>query len=699
MGCSSSTNKDKEKNEFFKEAMGFRKKNIKGFHVDTEYSSNKTQLGTLGFEEADIDHADESSAVKPWLEYISAPAKVLDSDLDYPKYNLKLEHVFGFNIENTRKDLFYLSRDELIYISSSLAIIQNIDDYSQTIFGGFPIKEERECHDNMITSLAFYKSDVSMVATGQRGLKPKILVWSPIDTEVMFAEFTQPKGSKEVSRLEFGKNAQYLASFGRDDKNSFYVYDLRTKELLYSDETGENDYLFDLAFNPLKDEVCLVGVRKIIFGYITNKSKNNVYKSNTLKIFTTVNYTSKGECLIGTESGEILIYENNSHKKTLNIAEGGIQTITHKEIFKKIYVADSLGMIYLLKDHGEYEVIEEFQIESPVRALDVNEDEDLVLGLKNGCIKIKKLKDSTKTETVFLKSHSTGSIGGLDFIPECRAITTGEDNKILLWNLRSKKCEAVGTINPLTLNEAAKYESEKYILTAANKSGVVSYNNTKEHIAIGINNGMVSIRNGIKDLNVRLKNIKIGEEKVCELKYTNYGDLLIATSLDGFIKIMETNEYQTISELQLTGAAITNLDWDLTNSYIQCVTNKAQYIFISVTDDIKIINEPESINTVDWPQVTCKFGYNVQGVYLGSTDPDYISSVCKAHSKKLVLSGNDDYLLNLTNYPAIQESAKFKSYRGHSGKIKRIVWSPDDESILTIADDDLSVILWKLEQV
>ena len=168
MGCSSGTNIQKEKSEFYREAMGFKKKDIKGFHVDTDYSSNKTLLGTLGFEEADIDHADESSAVKPWLEYISAPAKVLDSDLDYPKYNLKLEHVFGFNIENTRKDLFYLSRDELIYISSSLAIIQNIDDYSQTIFGGFPIKEERECHDNMITSLAFYKSDVSMVATGQR---------------------------------------------------------------------------------------------------------------------------------------------------------------------------------------------------------------------------------------------------------------------------------------------------------------------------------------------------------------------------------------------------------------------------------------------------------------------------------------------------------------------------------------------------
>ena len=124
MGCSSGTNIQKEKSEFYREAMGFKKKDIKGFHVDTDYSSNKTVLGSLGFEEADIGYADESSAVKPWLEFISPPAKVLDGDLDYPKYNLKLEHVFGFNIENTRKDLFYLSRDELIYICSSLALFK-----------------------------------------------------------------------------------------------------------------------------------------------------------------------------------------------------------------------------------------------------------------------------------------------------------------------------------------------------------------------------------------------------------------------------------------------------------------------------------------------------------------------------------------------------------------------------------------------
>jgi WD40 repeat protein len=518
----------------------------------------------------------------------------------------------------------------------------------------------------------------------------------------MFAEFSQPKGSKEVSRLEFGKDAQYLASFGRDDKNSFYVYDLRTKELLYSDETGENDYLLDLAFNPLKDEVCLVGVNKIIFGYITNKSKKNVYDSNALKIFTTVTYTSDGNCLIGTESGEILVFgKNNTQKKLLKIAYGSIQTITHKEMFKKIYVADSLNMVYILKDHGEYDVIDEFQTESPVKALDVNEDEDLVLGLKNGSIKIKKLKDETKSESIFLRSHSFGTIGGLDFIPECRAITTGEDNRILLWNLRSKKCESVGVINPLFINESADNENEKYIYKKSNQSGVVSYNNSKEHIAIGINNGYVSIRNGMKDLNKRIcKDIQIGKDIIAELKYTNYGELLIATSLDGEIKIMETSEYKVEKHMQLDGASIINLDWDLTNSYIQCVTNKAQYIFINVSNEnIKLIDDPTTINNVEWPQITCKFGYNVQGVYLGSTDPDYISSVSKAHSKKLILSGNDDYLLNLTNYPAIQESAKFKSYRGHSGRIKRIIWSPDDESILTIAEEDQSVLLWKLEQV
>ena len=39
-----------------------------------------------------------------------------------------------------------------------------------------------------------------------------------------------------------------------------------------------------------------------------------------------------------------------------------------------------------------------------------------------------------------------------------------------------------------------------------------------------------------------------------------------------------------------------------------------------------------------------------------------------------------------------------KKYRGHSGKIKKIIWNFDDSKLITIAENDKSIILWNLEE-
>ena len=55
-------------------------------------------------------------------------------------------------------------------------MIQNLDDNTQTLFGGFLIGENKDCHDKDITAMAYLRKGVSMVATGQVGINPKILV-------------------------------------------------------------------------------------------------------------------------------------------------------------------------------------------------------------------------------------------------------------------------------------------------------------------------------------------------------------------------------------------------------------------------------------------------------------------------------------------------------------------------------------------
>lgn len=72
--------------------------------------------------------------------------------------------------------------------------------------------------------------------------------------------------------------------------------------------------------------------------------------------------------------------------------------------------------------------------------------------------------------------------------------------------------------------------------------------------------------------------------------------------------------------------------------------------------------DPMALRDIEWATLNCKFGYNVQGIFMGSTDSGFINCVTRSYNKKLLCSGDDDRFLNLYNYPCISESPNVKSY-------------------------------------
>ena len=712
MGLGSSKKEVDQNNEFYIEAFENQLLRVKGIDLNSEAVKTTKQLETFNsifFEEETIDHADESAPVKPWLENILAPNIPLEENIDFPNYNLKIDHVYGFKSENSRKNLFFYKEDQIIYSVSGICIIQNLDDNTQRLFGGFPLKEKKECHDNIITSIDFLNKEVAMVATGQCGLVPKILVWSPVDTEVVYARFEQPKGSQEVSALCFDKNGHYLASFGKDDNNSFYIFDLRKKELMWEKDTGPKDFLLDIAFNIFQkdddQELLLVGVNKIIIARPNDHFDENLYKDKEkISIFTACCYVSAERFLVGNYKGKIGFYLNNQLTHERRFSSGSIQNITYKKRLNKIFVTDSLNKVYILEDTLFIEK-DSFTLKSVVKSIDINDSFQMILGLKNGDIVLKHWEDSTKYEEVYLKSHNEGSICGMAFVPEYKLVTSGEDNKILLWNLRSKKCESWGILNPLTPNNTNKNIEDTYIVGERNKSQCLAYHLSYEHVAVGTNIGTITVRKSPKDLNVKLisPDISIGEKPIMGMEYTEYGDILLVTTEDNQCFLLNVNDnYMKFKEIQMD-SYFTSFDIDEQGKYIRTCTNNNKFKFYNLLEDEEKIKEVEPsdenlINTT-WKTNTCKFSYTMQGIFQGSTNPNYISAVCKANNKNILVAGDDDYLLNLCNYPCISENPKLKKYRGHSGVIKKIIWNSTDSLIITIAENDKAIIVWSVEEV
>ena len=67
---------------------------------------------------------------------------------------------------------------------------------------------------------------------------------------------------------------------------------------------------------------------------------------------------------------------------------------------------------------------------------------------------------------------------------------------------------------------------------------------------------------------------------ITELKYTNYGDLLAVACENGILTILNVNERYTVIKQIVFDSFITNLDWDLTNTYVQVVTVNNRFMFI-----------------------------------------------------------------------------------------------------------------------
>ena len=679
--------------EFFLEAFNFRKKTQKGLDIDNkEETKTTTKVGGFGdsqFLEEIMEYGDESGVIKPWLEGMIAPDYPLEEDLSLPKYSLKIEHVFGFRTEDSRKNLFFLSKDQILYSCSSMGIIQNLDDNTQILFGGFPLGEDKECHDKDITAIAYLKKDVSMVATGQTGINPKILIWSPIDPEVIYAKFEQPEGSQLVSNISFDRTGRFLGSFGKDSNHSFYIFDLRKKNLYWEQETkskgNPNDYLLDMCFNPGRNEICLVGVEKIIFANYMDRRiyKNVVERGEVEKIYSSCCYLDSTTCLVGTNHGKLLVFEDGKKSFKKKISNGTIQNITFKKIFQRIYISDSLNNVMIF-DSKNLKQLDYFQMDSIVRSLDVSWDNKIIMGLKNGEIKIKYYGKNQHEQSI-VNAHSEGTINDIIYIPEKKILSVGDDNKLLLINLLSKKCESDGII------AAYDYTGKKH-------GTCLSYNATKEHIAIGYNNGSISIRRSESQLNKIVNEFTISEGQLVCIRYTDYGDFLLCTTNNVEIHLLDVNDNYSINKVVKTnGLNITKFDWDREGKYIQCITESNKYLYYKVEKNVIEQQEPEHMQNVEWPKITCKFNYSVQGVFQGSTNPDFISCVSKANIKNLLCAGDEHYMLHLCNYPCVSDNPKKKKYRGHSGKIKVILWNYDDSKLITIAENDKTIILWSLE--
>ena len=75
--------------------------------------------------------------------------------------------------------------------------------------------------------------------------------------------------------------------------------------------------------------------------------KNVVERGEVEKIYSSCCYLDSTTCLVGTNHGKLLVFEDGKKSFKKKISNGTIQNITFKRIFQRIYISDSLNNVMI----------------------------------------------------------------------------------------------------------------------------------------------------------------------------------------------------------------------------------------------------------------------------------------------------------------------------------------------------------------
>ncbi len=224
----------------------------------------------------------------------------------------------------------------------------------------------------------------------------------------------------------------------------------------------------------------------------------------------------------------------------------------------------------------------------------------------------------------------------------------------------------------------------------------VAYNPSNGHVAVGHNDGTLTIRAGVDQLDNIIATNANAKEWIEAIQYSPDGSKLAVGSHDNNIYVYESTNYGLLGVCKKHNSFIVSVDWSLDGQYIRSVCGAHELLFF---DGNNCQQDPSGAsNTVskDWATGSAKFGWLVDGIFPPGCDGTHINHVAFSSDRTLIATGDDYGLVNIFRNPACK-GHKPISLRGHSEHVVRVGFNSDDSYLFSIGGYDQTLMQWKRE--
>ena len=178
-----------------------------------------------------------------------------------------------------------------------------------------------------------------------------------------------------------------------------------------------------------------------------------------------------------------------------------------------------------------------------------------------------------------MESHSDGEVWGLSVADQDIVLTTCDDNKIKAWSISQRKCVYMGTVSNEAHSLKRRGASTLSTLADSQCARAISYNPDNGHVAVGHNDGTLSIRAGIKDLEKVIHHNRHSKEWIEVIRYSPDGQKLAVGSHDNKIYIYDTTNYTLLGTCDKHNSFIVSVDWSLDGRFIRSVCGAHELLF------------------------------------------------------------------------------------------------------------------------
>lgn len=488
-------------------------------------------------------------------------------------------------------------------------------------------------------------------------------------------------------------DSKLVALVDLHDEHNVYVYDADTGALKMKDK-GDTNKIFDICFSakPGDHVFGTAGSKHVKFWNVDQlKGEKGLFSGKgEMASFACIAYDNNGVAYTGGTNSLVYVWNGRELSSTIKAHNGGfICALRFAE--GKLYSGGKDGNMAIINT-SSLSVEKTISFNNVlIRAIDVMGSK-AVVGLRDGTIYEVELGSGNKKS--IMESHSDGEVWGLAAGDDNHVVTSGDDNKIKTWNVSTRKCVVTGKISSESRKAPKGGASSLTELPDSQCARAVAYNPQNGHIAIGHNDGTLSVRAGLTKLDQVVATNKDSQEWIEAIEYSPDGKKLAVGSHDNNIYVYDASTYKLLGKCTKHNSFIVSVDWSADGNYIRSVCGAHELLFFDGNTYNQDTNGASNTVGTTWATSHAKYGWLVDGIFPGGTDGTHINGVDFSKDQSLVATGDDYGLVNIFRNP-VRGGHKPISLRGHSEHVVRVAFHKNDSYLFSVGGYDQTLMQWK----